>query len=185
MTDRDQSQRFAFLGYPPPLPTRAGAAALLGLAVFVQILLDSTIGIVIAVMVAVPAVFMLVRPARPGFYIEVSDQHLVVNVLIRNRIEFRDISSVGSHTPRYSRLWMNVENASIGFGRLFGGSLPYKSAPGEPDDRSVEVRLRKRVLIFMPFPPFIWPKTSWLFRVEDAPRLRALIQSKLDVVGAP
>ena len=59
-------------------------------------MLDSTIGIVVAVMIGIPALIMLVRPAKPGFYLQVTDQHLLVNVVVRNRIHFRDISSVGA-----------------------------------------------------------------------------------------
>jgi hypothetical protein len=75
---------------------------------------------------------------------------------------------------------MHIENALIGFNRLFGGSSPYASTPGEPDDRTVDIKFRRRVVIFLPFPPFIWPRTGWLLRVEDAATLRTLLKSKLE-----
>lgn len=175
----DRSQHFAFLGYPPPLSSRAWAVGLLAGAVFVQFLLDSTIGIVIAVAIAIPGFIMLVRPPRYGFFVRVTDRQLLVQAIITNRIDFGDIASVGVYIPSYSLAWMRFVNVVIEFNRLFGGSPNFLPPPGEPDDRTVDVKFRRRVAIFMPFPPFIWVRTGWRFKVEDAPALRALLKSKL------
>jgi hypothetical protein len=174
------AQIFPFLGYPPPLSSRAWALCLLVLAVVVQLIVGSTTGIVLAIAIAIPAVIMLLKPPKYGFYVEVADQHLVIQAVITNRIAFRDISSVGAQVPTYSRAWMHFENVLIDFDRLFGGGLSHVPPPGEPDERTVDVTFRRRLVTFLPFPPFVWPRRNWLFRVEEAPRLLTLIQSKLN-----
>ena len=171
--------RFAFLHSPPPISRRLLALSMLALAVVLQLLLDSTTGFAVAIIIAIPAVVMLIKPPKPDFYVELTGSHLLVHALLTNRISLREVSSAEIHVPRYNTAWMHFENVLISFDRLFGGNFSHVPPPGKPDHRTVEVKFRKRVPILLPFPPFIWPRTNWLLRVEDAPKLRDLIQSRL------
>lgn len=176
----DQPQRFAFLGFTRPVSSRVWGGALLVGALVIQFVLDSTAGIVIALATTIPALVMIVRPPKHGFYVEVTDRQLVLQAVVTNRIDFGDIASVGVYVPSYSLAWIRFVNVVIEFNRLFGGSPNFLPPPGEPDDRAVEVKFRRRIAIFLPFPPFIWPRTGWLLRIEDAAALRTLLQSKLE-----
>jgi hypothetical protein len=165
------------------MSTRVWAVGLLIIAVLAHFATDSIVGTVIAIIVAIPAVVLLLRPPPSGFYVGVADRRLLVQAIVTNKIAYQDISSVGPYIPRYSLAWMRLSNTLIAVNRVFGGSQPYLPPPGRVDASAVEVRFRRRLPVLMPIPPFVALRRGLLFRVEDSGALRELIQSKMPPVN--
>jgi hypothetical protein len=177
--EREYSRYYALGGGHGTSSAQLRGILLIGLSVAAAALWRTPIVMVPAAILAVVGVAQLVRPARPGVYVEVREKELVLNVLFPIRIPFENIQTV-SHPPyRDGAVMRLLVNCAVALNRLTGGDLPWWGRKGEIDRSSVEVRFKKRMWVFVPIPPFYWPRAFWYLTVENAPLLKDELEGGL------
>jgi hypothetical protein len=117
--------------------------------------------------------------------VEPRSDYVVINMLIRRKIAYRDIASADFEVYSQPALVRIVANTCIAFGRLFGGRSPMIGKPGEVNRDVVRLRFARTLWAYLPLPPFIIPTRSAWLRVDDASGLRSDIRQRLDVLNPP
>jgi len=177
--DRLPIRRYELTGAPATELGRYWSAIQLVVSVFLALVVWSVVWSPIFVVIALGSVFGLLRRAKPGFFVELQDDGIVVNMLTASKIRYRDIRRADFHVYRYWAFVRTVANASIALGRLFGGTSPMIGRAGEVDRDSVELRFVRLRWNYVPFPPFVIASRGVLMRVEDAPGLLRELRNRL------
>jgi hypothetical protein len=100
-------------------------------------------------------------------------------MLTRRKVRYSDIGSAGFYVYRHNAVVRSLANASIAFGRLFGGQSTYLREAGEIDRNSAELRLGRVLWVYLPFPPFLLPSRSLWLKVENPSKLLAELDGRL------
>jgi len=173
------SPRYNFMVPAPVQLGRYWSAFLLISSLLLAWVAQSIVWSPILVLFAIGGVFGLLHPAEAGWYVEVRDDGIVVNMLTRRKIAYRDISIAGPYVYRHNALVRSLANASIAFGRLFGGQSTYIRAAGEVDEGSAELRFTHVLWAYIPFPPFLLPSSSLWLKVDNPSGLLAELDGRL------
>src|SRR5437870_781205 len=120
-----QFRRYEFMVPAPVQLGRYWSAFLVISSLLLAWVAQSLVWSPILALFALGGVYGLLRPAEPGWYVELQDDGIIVNMVTRRKIAYRDISSAGPFVYRHSALVRFLANASIAFGRLFGGQSTY------------------------------------------------------------
>ena len=174
-----QPHRYEFMVPAPVQLGRYWSAFLVGSSMMLALLVHSVIWSPILVLFATGGVFGLLRPAEPGWYVELRDDGVIVNMLTRRKIAYSDISTAGFYVYRHNAVVRSLANASIAFGRLFGGQSTYLRRAGEIDRDSAELRFGRVLWVYLPFPPFLLPSRSLWLKVENPSRLLSELDGRL------
>jgi len=185
VTSGTQSSRFYFSGVRVGNFGRSWSALLVIGSVFLAAFVRSLIWSPIFILFALGGAYGLIRPAEPGWYVEVQAAHLLVNMLSSRKIAYKDIRSADFAVYRHAAPIRAMANLAIVFGRLFGGQSPTIKEYGEIDEGVVELKLVRTLWIYIPFPPFLIPTRSAWLRVDDAAALRSEVGRKLSAMNRP
>ena len=136
---------------------------------------------------AVSAVWLLagawlfLRPARedPGFYVEIEDQHVVINALWRRRIPYTIISKAEFRRYNSGDLGRIFATTAIFVGRLFGSTSQPLGSKGETDPETVQLTFDRLHWMLVAIPPFILPKREWFLPVTEPDRLITEVNARL------
>ncbi len=177
--DRRPIRRHAFRGVAWTQRGRYAGAFTLVLSLFLAATAWSIVLSPIFVLFALGGLYRLLRPAKPGWYVELQEDVILVNKLTTNTIRYRDIRNAGFFVYRLRGFTRTLANASNALGRLFGGTSPIFGKFGEVDRERIQLRLRRWRWFYVPFPPFLFPSRGVLLWVEDASGLLAELQARL------
>jgi hypothetical protein len=172
-------RRYELTGAPATELGRYWSAIQLVVSLFLALIVWSIVWSPILVLIAVGSLYGLLRRAKPGFYVELQDDGILVNMAVARKIPYRDIRSAGFYVYRDREFVRTVGNAFIALGRSFGGHLPPIEKFGEVDRDSVELRFVHMLWAYIPFPPFLIPIRAPRLRVEDAPGLLKELHKRL------
>ena len=142
-------------------------------------ILRTPVAVVIFGMSTLGALYGLLRPAKPGFFVDLATEHLTINVMTVVKIPYEDIASADFYRYRDGKFVRALQNLAIGLSRIVGGQFPYVGQPGEVDKGVVELKFNGWKWLYFPVPPFLIPRKSWLLRVDDAASLRSQIRQRL------
>ena len=177
--DRLPIRRYELTGAPATELGRYWSAIQLVVSVFLALVVWSVVWSPIFVVIALGSVFGLLRRAKPGFFVELHDDGIVVNMAVAWKIPYRDIRSADFYVYRDREFVRAIGNAFIALGRSFGGHYPPIEKFGEVDHDSVELRFVHVLWAYIPFPPFLIPIRHPRLRVEDAPGLLRELRNRL------
>jgi len=180
----EEPLRYYFAGIAVTPLNRYWSAFLIVLNVFLMALVRTVYAYVIFGLFALGGLYGLTRPAKPGFFVELWRERLLINALTSHSVACRDIASADLYVHKNGAAVRRILNFSVWLSRLFGGQERYVGEPGEVDEDTVEVKFAKTLWMYMPFPPFILPRRSWRLRVEDAASLRDEINRRLPALEA-
>ncbi len=143
-------------------------------------ILRSPLALVIFGISALIGAYGIVRPARPGFFVELDVDHLIINVLAPVKIPYDDIASADFYRHKEGEFVRALQNFAIALSRPFGGQFPYVGKPGEVDSRVVELKFKGWKWLHFVFPPLRLPRRSWLLAIgDDALSLRSDLLERL------
>jgi hypothetical protein len=100
-------------------------------------------------------------------------------MVTRRKIAYRDISSADPFVYRHNALVRFLANASIAFGRLFGGQSTYIRTAGEVDEGSAELHFTHVLWAYIPFPPFLLPNRFLWLKLDNPSGLLAELDRRL------
>jgi len=150
------------------------AGSLVAMAVF-----RSTATFIIFGVSALGGAYGILRRPGPGFFVELRNNHLIINALTRMRIDYDDIAFADFRTYRAGEILRSLQNLAIGLSRVFGGQFPFEAKAGEVDETSVELKFTKVKWMQFPLPPFLLPRRHWILYVNDAAALRSELRRRL------
>ncbi len=177
--------RYYFSGIAVTPSRRAVSAFLIVLNVFLMALSRIVWGYVVFGLFSLGGLHGLLRPSQPGLFVELQNDHLLVNALIlRRRIYYRDIASADFYVYRQGDWVRGVLNSAMAFSRIFGGLPPTAAKPGEVDREIVELKYTRTRWVWFPFPPFVLPRSSSAFRVDDPASFRDELRRRLSGLRA-
>jgi len=172
--------QFRFRGAPVGLQARPLTPVILLLSLVIIAVSQSILAIVLLAAVVAVAGYFWWRPPDLDFCVEVLEDGLRVRLVTANRIRYSDITEADFRRWEHRGIVRFLRNCVLAISNFFGASWELEGRKGEVDRNSVMVRFRRTILVWMPFPPFVLPKKSWLFIVEDADLLVAEIQKRVN-----
>jgi len=176
---RQPIRRYEFRGVAPTQLGRYMSGSSLILSLFLALVVWSVVWSPVFLLFALGGLYGLLRRAKPGWYAELQEDGILVNMLTANKIRYRDIRSAGFFVYHLGEFLRAVANASISLGRLFGGTSPMFGKFGEVDRERIKLEFGRWRWFYVPFPPFLFPSRAVLLWVEDAPGLLTELQKRL------
>ena len=177
--DRLQIRRYELTGAPATDLRRYWSGIQLVVSLFLALVVWSVVWSPIFVLIALASLYGLLRRAKPGWYVELQEDGVLVNMVVAWKVPYRDIRGADFYVYRDREFVRAMGNAFIALGRSFGGHYPPIEKFGEVDRDSVELRFVHMLWAYMPFPPFLIPIRHPRLRVENAPGLLTELQSRL------
>jgi hypothetical protein len=163
----------------PTVVSQIWAGGLIVISLLVAILSGHWLVYILSSVFILIGLFSLFRPARPGLFVELQDDRLVINVLTRTKISYYDIESVSHPASNFGELRRRLENAAVAWNRFFGGGFQKFPGRGEAIMHSARLELRTRIWAVRPIPPFIVSRRSWILNLEDADNFIAELTAHL------
>ena len=176
---RKPIRRYELTGLPRTELGRYSGAFFLILFLSLALIVRSIVWSPIFVLFALGGLYGHLHRAKPGWCVELQEDGILVNMVVACKIPYRDIRSADFFVYRLGESLRTVANASIAFGRLFGGTSPMFGKFGEVDRDSVALRFGRWRWSYAPFPPFLIPSRAVRLRVEDASGLLTELQKRL------
>jgi len=177
--DAQPIRRYAFRGVAPTQLGRYASAFSLILSVFLALIVWSVVWSPFFALLGVGGLYGILRPAQPGWYVELQEDGILVNMLTTSKIQYRDIRNADFFVYHLGEFLRAAANASISLGRLFGGTSPMFGKLGEVDRERIKLEFGRWRWFYVPFPPFLFPSRAVLLWVEDASGLLGEVQSRL------
>jgi hypothetical protein len=142
----------------------------LGLLFVLLFLLYRTWGLIIFMPVGLFGVYNLIRPIGDRWYVELDQNHLVIHVFGRTRIDYNNIESATQIIP--TGVSRSFQSAAIVWSRLWGGS------PAKNPDSRVKLRL-KRAVWWSPILPLRIPRRTVSISVESPEEFAADVNARI------
>jgi hypothetical protein len=171
--------RYELTGAPATDLGRYWSAIQLVVSLLLALVVWSIIWSPIFVLIALGSIYGLLHRAKPGWYVELREDGVLVNMLTANRIQYRDIRSADFFVYYLGEPLRAMVNASNSLGRLFGGRSPMFGKKGEVDRARVRLGFRCWRWFYVPFPPFLFPSHGVLLWVDDAPGFLRELQDRI------
>jgi hypothetical protein len=155
--------------------TRLRPLVVVGLSIGIAVVWRSPFVLAVSAILAACGVLALLRPGRPGLYVELLDEHLNINLLFRTRVRYDNISSADHPIMKHGILMRIAYNCAVAINRIAGGDYPWAPNKGEADTTTVEVKFRRAIWT----PLLLFPRKSWRLTVENAESLRSELVERL------
>jgi hypothetical protein len=177
----EEPTRYYFLGAGTRTAetTQLRALIIIGLSVAVAVLSRDLFVLILASIFAIVGLVSLLRPGRPGLYVELRDDSLIVKLLVATRVPFSSIARVEHPIATHGTLMRAITNGAVAMNRIAGGDYPWARPRGEMDTTTCRLLFRKVVWVPVVIPPLFIPRRSWSLTVEDAESLKAEIEKRI------
>ena len=173
-------ERF-YLGYSGgPAGTAIGPWAMIGVAFAASLLLQSTVVYLFSGIFALIGVIGLIKGGRAGLFVELQDDHLLLNFWVPTRVPYSEIESANHPIFMWGETRRAFEELGVKVNRFFGGDFQAPGEEGKPEKSIVEIAFRKRIWVFVPFPPFVRLKRSWRLHLRDADIFLERLQHRMN-----
>jgi|RifCSP16_2_1023846.scaffolds.fasta_scaffold104713_2 hypothetical protein len=181
MQSLDSAPRFYFRYGVPVDRAKFRAIFIIVSSLLLVALVDLLVVRAVSAVSLIAGVWLFLRPTseEPWFYVELEDRHVVINALWKRRIPYNIISKAEYRRYNSGDLGRSFANTLILLGRIGGSDFKPLGRRGETDRESTQLTFDRLRWMFVPIPPFVWPKREWLLPVSEPERLIEEVNKRL------